>query len=414
MLSEAKSRLITETGRGAPMGRLMREYWIPVLRSSQLAAGGAPRRLKILGEPLVAFRLESGEAGVMDEACPHRGASMALARNEKCGLRCIYHGWKIAPSGELIEAPTHPPDAPLDRIKTRSHPVREGQGMIWRWLGEGAAPLFRDLSFTDLPDDHVIAATMLLNCNWLSPLETLWDIFHAQILHNDTVRASSRGDVYFSKSQRSTDSGLRFDYPEMLPRRTDYGFTHINRDAAKDTHFHFIFPFIQHHTISPDPLEDKGVHMSVPIDDDHTLVWQIFYNRHGALKTGGFGLKNLGGLGDLDDLYNNMLDARPRTPDNLWGWGQDRQSMMRGESFAGFTGSNTLLNTMAEDFCVLESQGKVDRSREILAPVDRALVEGRNTLIDAVEAYQRGEAPLGRDLDLGDVEALFVVNRAAA
>jgi hypothetical protein len=88
--------------------------------------------------------------------------------------------------------------------------------------------------------------------------------------------------------------------------------------------------------------------------------------------------------------------------------------MENGESFSGIHGNGTLLNTMAEDFCVLESQGRLDRSREMLAPVDRALVEGRQTLIDAVNAHERGEPPLGRDLDLRHVEALFEVKKSAA
>lgn len=408
MLSEANNRLITEVGPGTPLGKLMRAYWIPVMRSSQIKAGGSPRLFKILGENFVAYRLASGEVGIMDEKCPHRGASMALGRVEECGLRCIYHGWLFAPEGKLVEAPTHPPDAPLDKIKTRSHPVREGQGMIWTWLGEGEAPPFRNLAFTDLPDDQVMSATMILHCGWLSPLETLWDVFHAQILHNDTVRASFRSKVYFSDDQRSTSAGLKYDYPEMLTERTPYGFNHTNCDAAKDTHFKFILPCFQHHTVSPDPLEDKAVHMSVPIDDEHTLVWQIFYNRNGPLRPEGFALSSMGNLADLDDLYQNIREKAPRDAEHLWGWGQDRAAMERGESFAGFVGNGTMLNTMAEDFCVLESQGRVDRTREILAPVDKALVEGRRTVLDAIAAHERGEPALGRDLDLSDIEALFV------
>jgi len=38
------------------MGRLMREYWIPALMSSELARDGAPLRLMLLGEKLIAFR----------------------------------------------------------------------------------------------------------------------------------------------------------------------------------------------------------------------------------------------------------------------------------------------------------------------------------------------------------------------
>lgn len=414
MLTEANNRLLTKTGRGTPLGSLMREYWLPVMRSSQLEPGAPPKQLKILGEKLVAFRSPEGEVGIMDEACPHRGASMFLARSEKCGLRCIYHGWKISPAGELLEAPTHPESAPLQKIKTRSHPVREGQGIIWTWLGEGEVPAFRKMAFTDLPDSHVAAVSIVLNCGWLQPLETLWDIFHTQILHNDTVRASFRGDVYFSNAQRSTDTGLKFDYPEMLVNRTDHGFTHINRDAAKDTHAAFIMPFFQHHAISPDPLEDKGVHISVPIDDTHTLVWEVFYNKNAPLKRDGFAMKSISGLADHDDLYNNVQGRGPRTPENRWGWGQDRDAMASGGSFAGFHGNGTFLNTMVEDFCVLESQYGVDRTNEVLAPVDRALVEGRQTVLDAIKAYQDGGPPLARDMDVSNVEASFEVKKQTA
>ena len=414
MLSKANNRLITETGQGTPMGRLMREYWVPVLRSSQVEPGGAPHRITIMGDNYVVFRSPGGEVGVMDEACPHRGASLAMARNEETGLRCIYHGWKIAPSGKLLDAPTHAPDAPLHEIKTRTHPVHEGQGIIWAWLGAevagkgNTAPPFRALSFTDLPDSHVIVATAVVNCNWLHPLETLWDVFHAQILHNQTNRNSSRGNAYFSSSGRRTDSGIEFDYPEMRAHSTDYGFAYANQDAAKTTHFHFIMPFIQHHAISPGVTADKGLQISVPIDDDHAVLWMIFYNRHMPLQADGFAMQN---LASIPNLNNFLEELGERTADNRWG--QDRGAVDRGESFAGFGGKKTtLINIFAEDLAVIESQGRVDRSREYLSPVDLALVKGRKTLVDAVKAYERGEAPLGRDRDLSDIEAGFDVVKA--
>ncbi len=410
MLSEVNNQLITETGRGTPMGRLMREYWVPILRSSQIEPGGAPRRVTVLGDKYVAFRLRNGEVGVMDEACPHRGASLALARNEDRGLRCIYHGWKMAPSGGLLEAPTHPHDAPLHDIKTRAHPVREGQGMIWTWLGKGAAPVFRKLAFTDLPDSHVIAATAVVNCNWLHPLETLWDVFHAQILHNQTNRASSRGNAYFSNSGRRTDSGIQFDYPEMRAHSTEYGFAYANHDAAKTTNFHFIMPFIQHHAISPGATADKGLQISVPIDDDHALLWMIFYNRFAPLQSDGFAMQGLGSVPNLDNFLEELGE---RTPENRWG--QDREAIDRDESFAGFGGKRSaLISIFAEDLSVIESQGRVDRSIEYLSPADLALVKGRKTLVDAVRAYERGAPPLGRDLDLPDIEANFEASPAIA
>lgn len=410
MLDREKSRLITQVTGNAPMGQLMREYWIPVARGEQLLPGAAPMRLTILGERLVAFRSPSGEAGVMDEACPHRGASMALARNEPNGLRCIYHGWKIGADGALRDAPTHPEHLPLERLKTRSHPVREQQGMVWAWLGKGTPPPFRELAFTSLPDDQVITATAIVRCNWLRPMETLWDVFHSQMLHHDTNRKIPfRGDAYFSNQGRKTDSGLQYDYPEMLVERAPYGFSLVNKDARKQTTGHFVLPFIQFHTLGPDPLEDKALKISVPIDDDTTLLWSVVFNRHGPLKETGFGMTNLGRVADRNDLFNNLQRGAARSADNRWQ--QDRESMARGDSFSGYAEALPTLTLLAEDNYVLESQGDYDRSQEQLGPVDRALVEGRRVLLDALKAHEASEVP-GQALDIPEVEAKYTLEDA--
>ena len=69
--------------------------------SSELVRDGAPVRLMLLGEKLIAFRDSEGRVGVMDHRCPHRCASLFLGRNEEGGLRCIYHGWKFDVVGQL-------------------------------------------------------------------------------------------------------------------------------------------------------------------------------------------------------------------------------------------------------------------------------------------------------------------------
>jgi phenylpropionate dioxygenase-like ring-hydroxylating dioxygenase large terminal subunit len=92
MTTASDSVELTRVGPGTVMGQLMREYWIPALMSSEVARGGAPLRLMLLGEKLIAFRDGEGRVGVMDHRCPHRCASLFLGRNEADGLRCIYHG----------------------------------------------------------------------------------------------------------------------------------------------------------------------------------------------------------------------------------------------------------------------------------------------------------------------------------
>jgi nitrite reductase/ring-hydroxylating ferredoxin subunit len=409
MLSAERSRLLTEVGPGTPLGDLMRCYWIPVLLSKQLEAGDAPHPFKILGQQLVAYRSPEGQVGIVDEGCPHRGVSMALARNEPGGLRCIYHGWKCSPNGAVLEAPTYPADHDLSQVRSANHPVHEAQGMIWVWLGEGEPPPMRKLAFSDLPDDQVIAVTVKANCGWLQPLETLWDVFHAQILHNQTNRGSRRGGVYFSEQGRTMDNGVAYDFPEMHAESTAYGMKYMNVDAAKRTHFRFILPFFDHHALEPGEFADKGLQISVPIDDDHSLLWMVMYNRHAPLKTDGFALQSLEGVPDLGDFVGHL---GPRNRENRWG--QDRELMAQGESWSGVPDTSLLVRIFLEDLMVIESQGQPDRTREDIGTTDRALVLGRKRVLEAIEAVQRGEPAPAQTDDLVDVEALFEVRESAS
>ena len=100
---------LTRVGPGTVMGELMRCYWVPAALSSEIERDGAPVRLKLLGEKLIAFRDSAGRVGVMDHRCPHRCASLFLGRNEEGGLRCVYHGWKFDVAGNCIDMPSVPP-----------------------------------------------------------------------------------------------------------------------------------------------------------------------------------------------------------------------------------------------------------------------------------------------------------------
>src|SRR5436190_15720456 len=109
MLSAEQNALITQTNKGTPMGELMRRYWVPALLSEEIPSpDSAPVQVKILGEALVAFRDTNGRIGLLDEHCPHLGTSLVYGRNEQCGLRCIYHGWKLDVEGNVLDTPAEP------------------------------------------------------------------------------------------------------------------------------------------------------------------------------------------------------------------------------------------------------------------------------------------------------------------
>ena len=108
MLSHEQNARLTSVEGDAPLARLMREnYWLPWSRIEALKADAIePTKVRLLGRNYVSWRAPDGRIGFIDEACPHRGVSMALGRLEGCGLRCIFHGWLIDVSGKCTEVPT--------------------------------------------------------------------------------------------------------------------------------------------------------------------------------------------------------------------------------------------------------------------------------------------------------------------
>src|SRR5438093_1242798 len=106
MLSKEENELLTRVGPGTLMGDLLRQYWLPVVLSSELSAcNTGPLRVRLLGENLLAFRNSDSQVGLVSEVCPHRGASLYFGRNEDNGLRCVYHGWKFDITGRCVDMP---------------------------------------------------------------------------------------------------------------------------------------------------------------------------------------------------------------------------------------------------------------------------------------------------------------------
>ncbi len=142
MLSKEDNERLTRIGPGTPMGAVFRRYWLPALLSSELKnPDGAPMRVRLLGEDLVAFRDTSGAVGLVDAYCAHRRAPLFLGRNEKAGLRCVYHGWKYDRAGRCTEMPTEPKESTYkDRIRLKAYPTWEGGDIIWAYMGPLPAP----------------------------------------------------------------------------------------------------------------------------------------------------------------------------------------------------------------------------------------------------------------------------------
>ncbi len=140
MLTREDNELVTRVGPGTPLGRLMREYWLPFLLSEELPApDSSPLRIRLLSEDLVAFRATDGTVGLVGNHCPHRGASLFFGRNEENGIRCVYHGWKFDVSGACVDMPNEPSESNFKhKVRVTVYPCRERNGIVWTYMGPRA------------------------------------------------------------------------------------------------------------------------------------------------------------------------------------------------------------------------------------------------------------------------------------
>ena len=397
MLSREHEDLLTQVGPGAPMARMLREYWLPAARSAALAAGGKPQRVRLFGENYVVFRASDGTLGFLDEACPHRGASLALGRNEGNGLACIYHAWKFDVSGRLVDAPCEAANPRqrefLASIRARHYPVREAGDMVWVYLGARAEPpAFPLFEFNRLSGGHIHVRRAVLNYNWLQGLEAHLDAAHLPVLHSSTMKRFA--------GALDSDSGLALKNvaPLMEMEMTRYGMHEAAIRAMPDgTRYarmrQLILPFFTMVPSAPNsPCSGRAI---VPIDDEHTAEWYFLYRPDRPISAQEIEAQWVGAAPDDDNFAANLGSA-----DNLWH--QDRKAMGEGH-WSGLTRCIPF-----EDFIISTSMGvRNDRTRERLGPSDMVLVHTRKALLDALEAFQQtGTIPWqSADIDFGAIRA---------
>jgi phthalate 4,5-dioxygenase oxygenase subunit len=390
MLTAEENDLLCRVEGDAPMGRMMRRYWLPACMSEEVTErDGAPVRVRMLGEDLVAFRDTDGRLGVVGEHCPHRRASLALGRNEECGLRCLYHGWKVDVEGNVLDMPSELAAARFARhVKHTAYPVREAGGLVWIYMGPGETmPPFEAPAFAPTASTSVSIVKVQVDCNWAQVLEGAIDSAHSSTLHStdmpsaDVDRAMATGNVW---PRPSTDKA-----PRLQVQRTRYGFryaairTPINDPEVND--YVRITTFVAPITVLIPPNNVYSLaNINVPIDDTHTMFYFIAWSDWGpGIDTQSWRAFCHARVGvDLDARFR-----RTRTIDN--DFGQDLARMKRGDH----TGIDGIPN---QDMAMWETMGPIaDRTRERVGASDVAIVQFRRIMIDAVRRFAGGEPPPG-------------------
>lgn len=390
-MTPEENDLLCRVEASTPMGQIMRRHWIVACLSEEVAEpDGAPVKVRLLGENFVVFRDSKGRLGVLDELCAHRRASLVFARNEDCGLRCLYHGWKFDVNGNVVDLASEPPGTNVpQRVKQKAYPVREAGGFVWTYLGPPEEMReFEPPAFAPTPDVRVSATKVRVKCNWAQILEGQIDSAHSSSLHSsDMVPAQVDGakatDVNWLRP--STDKAPRFQI-----ERTSYGFRYaaIRRPIMNEaTHEYirttvYIAPFTA--LIPPNNVHNVAT-LLTPEDDHNTIFYFIAWN--GADKSGvpvdawrKFNVLEWGV--DVDTNFDNV-----RTAGNKYR--QNRDAMKAGN----FTGISGIPN---QDIAMWEGMGPIsDRSQERLGASDVAVAAFRRLMVEAARTMRDGGPAIG-------------------
>jgi phthalate 4,5-dioxygenase len=375
MLSRDENEILTRVGASTPMGELMRRYWIPALLSEEIPVPDCPPvRVRLLGEDLVAFRDSQGRVGLLGEHCAHRGTSLFFGRNEECGLRCVYHGWKYDVDGNVLDTPAEPAASDFKKkLRHVAYPCKEVASMIFTYMGPAEKqPLIPGYEWFILAEEQVCPVKSYLECNYLQGIEGDFDSSHTSFLHNNSIKGAER---------------LKRDgAPTLDAEETSYGMRAISiRTVGTGQIYVRTSPYMMpSFSIVPGPPTAKfeeddirGFRFWVPIDDQTTWLYILNMRKKPFTNEERKSLRSWIGADyrRIRNLGNNYLQNR---------------ELQRTASYTGIEA----FNPAEQDGCATESMGAIwDRSKEHLGYSDKTIIALRKMLLRAVSDLAEGKEP---------------------
>ena len=408
MLSREDNELICRVGPGTAMGDLMRQYWIPALPSAEFREpDGPPKRMRLLGENLVMFRDSNGNVGALAESCPHRGASLYFGRNEECGLRCSYHGWKFDINGKCLDLPTEPDDQRRRsfqaKVRAKAYPCSDVNHMVWIYMGpRSEPPPFPAFEVNKLSLEFVARPNIMMEeANWLQNLEGDLDSAHLDWIHRRLKYESPKPKI-----------GMRgFWSPDRKPPRLDvvptqYGAYYTAKRGLPDgDDWHrvnqFIFPFHSMITIGvPNVINLRSF---VPVDDIHTMLIsqtgrtdrpvderELTADPNAFDEVGGY-------VERTHDPRSYFFTKANKRNDYMRNREVEKESMFNGIPFV----MNLQDRAMTELMCDANGEPIYDRTQEHLGSSDAMVIAVRKQLLQAVRRMQDGGSPPANVDDVG-------------
>jgi phthalate 4,5-dioxygenase len=397
MLSREDNDILTQTNADRPMGQYFRRFWQPVALSEELPeVDGTPLKVKVMGEELVAFRDTQGRVGLIDSRCPHRGADMFYGRNEECGLRCVYHGWKFDVTGKAVDLPNVPPGRALhETVRIKAYPTREYGDIVWAYMGppanqlpSGELPEPPQLEFGLVPPESRYVMKQLMECNWAQVMEGDLDTSHFSFLHMPAPSVASNDNPDAPADQRRLRWIRNDPIPQFQILDHDVGFVIGGARMADgdDRYWRITQYMLPSHGTGPStfPGETYFGFSLAPIDDERCWIYTYAWNPDRALGEAERQKMSTVGHGIMAEVDENYVPVR--NPSNNF---QLDRTVQKNQTYSGVKG------LAEQDMMIQYSQGRIaDRTKEILTTTDAAVVHFRNKVLEGAKALAVGKEPV--------------------
>ena len=373
---------LAETGPGTVMGALLRRYWTPAVLSTELEAGGAPVRVRLLGEDLVAIRNTEGKPGLFGERCAHRGASLYFGKNDNCKLRCLYHGWQYDLDGNCVEQPNEPPSSQFkDKVKQKAYPCIERNGVVWTYMGpREKQPPLPDLEYLTLPESHVHVAKRIQHCHFTQGLEGDIDSSHLGFLHGHAISLPD-------SPMPGTAARLGQGAPKFEVKLTPGGLVQATCRTVDDAQDYWRVGqwFFPGFTTIPPRGGDAPMHGHswTPMEDGTSWVFTFSWHPNRPL---------------LEEEHRRMSEATNFHAHLMPGSFEPRANKANGYAAEGFENEKQpwmrIKYFQDQDIGMTESMGPLyDRTQENLGNSDLVVTRMRRRLIEAARDFARGIEP---------------------
>jgi phenylpropionate dioxygenase-like ring-hydroxylating dioxygenase large terminal subunit len=399
------------------MGTLFRRFWLPLFLASELPEhDGPPLRTRILGEDLVGYRDSNGHVGVLDAYCPHRRAPLFYGRNEECGLRCAYHGWKFDAEGTCVDMPSEPADSDFkERLSIKAYPTYEVGGLVWIYMGPPDKQPRRPplLEWTELPDTRRRIVKWFHENNYMQGIEGDIDTAHVSFLHSDNRPEAAKTTININPSGQPRNFFTIADkHPRLTAMDTDYGMVYGGRRFMPDGSFYWRVTQWLLPSFSLIPGRGRrGGTAWIPVDDEHCVRYSIGMTPDWDMDKSAADNLTPGGTTRQFTLSDGtIIDTMIPYGTKANQYQIDRQLQKAGH-FSG------ILSIPMQDKAMIEGMTRtVDRSLEHLGSSDVAVIAARRRLMKLARDLEHGVEPVApahpefyrvRPLDLLSTEPDF-------